>query len=789
MLRYSAIILLIPAVVSASSLIIDPYSGDLSEFVEGGFVEPGLGEKVSVTLGGVKMPEVEKKPTVEYKTPFAEPLKEGEVRFWVDPEIGWIEYRVRDDEIYLKTRAELEYEDIYLSADEVNYQTEKKIIEAKVGAELSDAEGTVEGERMTYSFETKKGVLYEGKSEIEKGFYRGKRLKKTGDNEYFGKSGTFTTCEYSQPHYHFWSPKVKIYTRDKVIAKPVVMFIHKVPVLALPYYILSLRRERHSGFLQPYFRYNPGDYLVINTGYYWAINDFSDATFMLDYNSRRGWGQRVNIAYLYGSKSGVNSVHLAHYRDRETNIEWWKVHTSHRQDISDDTTLLTRLDLRNDTAFDRYFSEEFEIRTQQDLSSFATLTTHKGRFSFITEVSHTTSLLQEGAGAPDNELVKRSKPSTSDILPRISLSGPRIPLFGSSFYVNWGLSGINSYKERELTARFVETTGAVSLPFKIKYLRVEPSVRGEAQFHYIDKYGGYGRLFTTYSLSNSMSTKIYGIFHPLGRELRHIITPSLSYSYSPPYDSSWMLSGGTKKESPTSRFGFNLNNAFAVMGEDGSEGLRFMDINNSISYDTVERRFSNLTSSVELSPNFSSMFWLSSRLSMSHDVYDWVIENVSLNTEFEFRSRRRLAMTEEEEGEREEGEGEWGYEEYSDEDQYRDYPYGDRYLGTERGIKEGFSFRLMHSYSKSRGSPYSVQSLGGDIEASLTRNWRIAYATNYDMVEKRFQRQTFRIYRDLHCWEAEVRITYEQRNVTYWFELRIKEIPEVKITGIQQRRI
>ncbi|RLC44766.1 MAG: hypothetical protein DRH44_01390, partial [Candidatus Coatesbacteria bacterium] len=115
--------------------------------------------------------------------------------------------------------------------------------------------------------------------------------------------------------------------------------------------------------------------------------------------------------------------------------------------------------------------------------------------------------------------------------------------------------------------------------------------------------------------------------------------------------------------------------------------------------------------------------------------------------------------------------------------------YGDRYLGTERGIKEGFSFRLMHSYSKSRGSPYSVQSLGGDIEASLTRNWRIAYATNYDMVEKRFQRQTFRIYRDLHCWEAEVRITYEQRNVTYWFELRIKEIPEVKITGIQQRRI
>ncbi|MGQ9705824.1 MAG: LPS-assembly protein LptD [bacterium] len=784
----SIIIMVLPSILLGSTVIIDPSSGDLKEFVEGGFIEKEFGEKVSLTLEGESIPIVQTRPKVEYKSPFAEPLKSGEVRFWVDPEIGWIEYNVRDDIIYLKTRAEIEYEDIHLASDEVNYQTEDKIIKAEGGASLSDSEGTINGQRMTYSFDTKKGVVYQGESEIEKGFYTGERLKKTGENEYCGQRGNFTTCEYALPHYHFWSPKVKIYPKDKVIAKPVVVFMDRIPILVLPYYILSLKRERHSGFLQPYYRYVPGEYLLINTGYYWAVNNFSDITMMLDYNSKIGWGQRLNLIYLYGTKAGINSTYIAHYRDRETNIEWWKIYSSHRQDITENTTLLTRIDLRNDTSFDKYFSEDFEIRTRRNLSSFATLTTNRGSFSVITEVSRTTSISQEGAGAPDNDLIKRSPSTTFDILPRLSLSGPRLRLFGSAFYVNWNISGVNSYQNDNLTARFIEGGGGLSLPFKIKWLRFESSINGKTQLHYIDKYGKHGRLFALYNLSNSVSTKIYGIFHPSERELRHIITPSLSYLYSPPYDSSWMISGGGKSDGSSS-FTLTLDNAFAMMGEKGkSEGQRFLDITNSIGYNmkSKARKFSDLLSSIELSPNFSDIYWFTSRLTMNHDVYDWTLDNISVNTEFNIQSKGRLEKEKEEE---EKGGEEKGFEEYKEEDQYREYPYGDRYLGTGRGVREGFSLSLIHTYSKTHGSPYGIQALGGRIELSLTNNWRVAYETNYDVVEKRFQRHIFRIYRDLHCWEAEVRLSYEQGSVIYWFELRIKEIPEIRITGTQQREI
>jgi hypothetical protein len=790
MIKFIFTLLILPAVLLASTIIVDPYSGDLKEFVEGGFIEPGFGEKVSLSLEGGEVPIVETKPKVEYKSPFAEPLKEGEVRFWVDPDIGWIEYNVKSNIIYLKTRAEVEYKDIHLSSDEASYQTQDKIIEAKGEAVLTDSEGTINGQKMTYSFDTKKGVVYKGESEIEKSFYTGERLKKTGDNEYCGRHGSFTTCDYAEPHYHFWSPKVKIYTKDKVIAKPVVVFMDKIPVLVLPYYILSLNRERHSGFLQPYFRFSPGEYLFVNTGYYWVINDYSDITTMLDYNSKMGWGERMNLVYLYGSKNGINSIYLAHYRDRETDTEWWKVYTSHRQDISENTTLLTRVDLRNDTSFDKYFSEDFLIRTRRNLSSFATLTTNRGNFSAITEFSRTTSVSQEGVGAPKDELIRRAPPTTTDIIPRISLSGPRIRLFGSAFYINWSLSGVNSYQNGDLTARLVEGVGGLSLPFKIKWLRFEPSASGKTQFHYIDKYGRHGRLFAMYYLTNSISTKIYGIFHPSGRELRHIITPSLSYLYSPPYDSSWMISGGGKSNG-SSNFTLGLDNAFALMGKkEKSEGQRFLDIANSIGYNLKSKtnKFSDLSTSIELSPNFSDIYMLTSRLSMNHNLYNWTLDNISLNTEFNIQSKGRLETEKEKQGKGKEGEGK-EYEEYKEEDQYRDYPYGERDLGTGRGIKEGFSFSLTHSYSKSHGSLYGVQSLGTSIEANLTKNWRVAYETNYDIVEKRFQRHVFKIYRDLHCWEAEVRLSYEQGNVIYWFELRIKEIPEIKITGTQQREI
>ncbi|OPX35537.1 hypothetical protein B1H10_01045, partial [candidate division KSB1 bacterium 4484_188] len=60
------------------------------------------------------------------------------------------------------------------------------------------------------------------------------------------------------------------------------------------------------------------------------------------------------------------------------------------------------------------------------------------------------------------------------------------------------------------------------------------------------------------------------------------------------------------------------------------------------------------------------------------------------------------------------------------------------------------------TYSLDRSVRNSVRkrfdaNVSGRIE--LTRNWRVQYSANFDLINKEITHQTFNIYRDLHCWE------------------------------------
>lgn len=722
---------------------------------------------------------------VEYESPFSEPLKEGDVRFWVDEERGWIEYRIPEDTVVLKSQSEVEYSDIHLKADEISYHTDTKIVEAEGESELADSEGLIEGDRMTYSFETKKGLVYEGESKIEKGFYKADVLKKIGEDEYCGKMGDFTTCEFHHKHYYFWSPKVKVYPGDKIVAKPVVLLIHDIPIFALPYYIMDLKRERHSGFLFPHIRYIGGDdsYFIVNNGYYWAINDDCDLTFLLDYNSRRGWGQKVNYVYTYGSNTGLNSSYFSHYRDRTTQSEWWKIYSTHRQDFGERTNLLLRLDFMNDTSFDKYFDESFEMRTRKDIASYLTFTKNTDVVNFSIKASRTTSLTQEEESS-EKDLLSGDEQTTKDTLPGFSISGNKFELFGSRLYLGWSGRAENKYEDGELVSRMGEIKGNLSFPFKLlRYLRINPTLNTRGQWHYVDKDGNHNRFFGTYDTSVSASTNIYGIFQPGDRELRHKITPSVTHHYSPQYNTEWMLSGGGEHDE-SHRVSFGVGNAFILFPPKDSDGetVNFLDVNQSISYNfkSEDRKFSNLSTTIDFTPNFSPLYYLQSRITMSHNLYDRLLSSLYIQTSFTLNTEYGTEEDEEED--------EDSSDEYYEEDPFREETYGGRELGIGKTFKKGLQLSLNHTFSKSHGSS-GVQSLDGSISYAITKNWRLSYRTYYDITNNEFTRQSFSIYRDLHCWEGRIAITYSRGNVEYWFEIRIKDIPEVRVQGEQRREL
>ncbi|HEU5480288.1 MAG TPA: putative LPS assembly protein LptD, partial [Candidatus Tumulicola sp.] len=124
-----------------------------------------------------------------------------------------------------------------------------------------------------------------------------------GHNTSYALDGSVTSCDLPDPHYHFQSKEIKMVTRRLLVARPAVLYIQDIPVLWLPFIFQDMRTGRRSGIIPP--RFGLSDIVrtsasyqreVDNLGYYFAINDYTDATASLDWRSGNN-AQNGNIGW------------------------------------------------------------------------------------------------------------------------------------------------------------------------------------------------------------------------------------------------------------------------------------------------------------------------------------------------------------------------------------------------------------------------------------------------------------------------------------------------------------
>lgn len=802
----------------------DPYKEASAAFIERTREEKGLSGPVAADTGGAAVEALEEEPPAS-----------DEVRFSVDEEEGWIEYLIKDDTVVLYNDAKVEYRDMVLTAEEIRYLSEKDLVIAEGRAVLEDAQDVHLGERMAYDLELERGVVYEGTTEAVSGFYKGRKIKKTAEKTICAERGSFSTCELANPHYRFWSPKLKIYLDDKVVARPAVMFGGDVPIVPVPYYFFSLRRDRHSGFLPPYIRYYRGGSFTVNNGFYWAINDFSDTTFYLDYDSVKGWRKAAQYVYRYGSRSTVNSIYASHQRERDTYIDWWKIYANHRQDINETTVVLAHVDIRNSVYYDEYFDEDFEVRTQEDLETFVDFSKTWTDVQLSAEAHHTESTqVTDGDGGGGTETIETS----DDVLPKVNLYMTRKELLDTSLYYQVGGYFANYYEDGENTLIKGNVSGSLSRPTRVlRHIQVEPTLSLNDSMYDRDIYGRNLRNLFLWNTSVAFSTKIYGIFNIRESVLRHIVNPTVTHHYRPASNQSWLVEGaGT---SP----GYNylslyLYQAFDVKlppkkaeteqgdgdggetddEETGGVGIEetprvvnLATVGISAGYnmgDLVEgvggyyrmtdagpeyRRLSDVTSSLELTPNFVDWYYLSTRVSTTYDVHLWMQKSLSFAT--------TLSLTTAGIGEADE-DGGYGWENSRDAYGNWEDPFGGEYdagtydtenvpgrrYGAGEGMGRGWTLSLSHSYTKGSSGSSDLHSLRGALAFNLTKKWRLGYDAYYDIANNELVSEHYRIYRNLHRWEAEFRISFEQTEVVYWFQLRLADIPEIQYLTTRRRQ-
>lgn len=435
---------------------------------------------------------------------------------------------------------------------------------------LKDGNETYKGSAVAYNFRTKKGRIDLAKTEIERGFYSGEAIQKSEGDVLFVRSGRFTTCELSHPHYYFGSPEMKVIVQDRVIARPVYFYIGDVPVFVLPFGIFPSQRGRRSGIIIPgYGESSRGRYLT-HLGYYWATSDYMDANVRGDFYTNGSYTLYSDIRYAlrYAFTGGISASYgraiSGEAGDPDySNDQVFNVHLTHNQDI--DPTLRVVVDFMF-TSATYYQSTSYYLNDllRQNVVSNATLS----KFWEGTPNSLTLNIRRD-----QNLQAQEGQVEISQLLPSVvfnrSQSYPFRPSKrGSSGTPQHWYEYIGFSYNGQLVNRQTKTNLAAGSTFETRpgiqhLLNFNASPRAgyftvTPFFNYTEKWYA-ARTLKEYQPADStllemrsngfeavryfdmgiaLSTKLYGIIQPgiFGiTGIRHQLVPNISFSYQPDF--------------------------------------------------------------------------------------------------------------------------------------------------------------------------------------------------------------------------------------------------------------
>src|SRR6185436_19376364 len=116
---------------------------------------------------------------------------------------------------------------------------------------------------------------------------------------------------------------MKVYPDDKVFTGPIWLYVGKTPIIALPFMANSISHGRRSGFLRPDIEFgitNDSNRFIRGLGYYWATNDYTDFTFVTDFDEDVRWRMYIGnrYAWRYKLNGDVNYIYdVDRYIDRQ----------------------------------------------------------------------------------------------------------------------------------------------------------------------------------------------------------------------------------------------------------------------------------------------------------------------------------------------------------------------------------------------------------------------------------------------------------------------------------------
>ena len=488
---------------------------------------------------------------------------------------------------HLYGQSKVNYEKIELTSEVITMNMDSSTVYARgIVDSLGVASGLpvfkegdtpYESKEMRYNFKSKKGFINSIVTQQGEGYVVSQEAKKGANDEIYMRHGKYTTCdEHDHPHFYLKLSMAKVRPKKNVVFGPAQLVVEDVPLpIAIPFGFFPFNSSYSSGFIMPTFgdEMNRGFYLR-DGGYYFAINDNMDLKVLGEIFTKGSWGlsTQSNYAKRYKYAGSFNASYLVTKTGEKNMPDYmetkdFKIAWSHRQDpkASPNSTFSANVNFAT-SSYDRRNLSSLYNPQQYSNNTKASSVSYSRTFPSIgLNLSSTFNITQNTRDSSISVTLPDLNISLNRIYPfkRKKAAGEERWYEKLSFQYTGRMTNSITTKDNLLLKQGLsdwkngmQHSIPVSATFTLfKYFNLVPSFNyterwytnkvmqsfnTDAQAVVRDTVSGFNRVYN-YNTSLQVNTKLYGFFKPWKvfgdkvQMIRHVFTPSVSFSYAPDF--------------------------------------------------------------------------------------------------------------------------------------------------------------------------------------------------------------------------------------------------------------
>jgi hypothetical protein len=488
--------------------------------------------------------------------------------------------------------SKVKYQNMDLESDRISMSLDSNLVHATGSMDSTKMELTgtpvfkmgndeYESDTMAFNFKTKKGLISSVYTQQDEGFLTSEISKRGANGEMFLQHGRYTTCDDPHPDFYLALSRAKVRPGKDVVFGPAYLVVADVPLpLAVPYGFFPFTKSYSSGLIMPTYgdETDRGFYLR-DGGYYFAISDKMDLKLIGEIYTKGSWGlsatsnykkrYRYNGSFLisYQNTTRGEKNDLNYSKDNSFKIQW-----SHHQDAKANpyTSLSASVNFAT-TSYERnnlssmYNPQALTQSTRTSSVSWQTRFSSIG-LSLSSQMNVAQNIRDSSIAltlpnlnislSPFYPFKRKKAAGTERWYEKISITytgqfkneinTKENLIMKSKLNKDWqnGMSHAIPIKANFTLFSYLNVTPSFNFTDRMYLRKIEKSWDQDKQREVTDTVTGFYNVYD-WSLNLGLTTKLYGFWVPNRKifgdkiqAIRHVITPTVSFSYAPDFSTS-----------------------------------------------------------------------------------------------------------------------------------------------------------------------------------------------------------------------------------------------------------